>query len=180
MNRLFIALNIPEDVKSQLIDLRDSVAGADYKWENKEKLHLTLKFIGDTLEEDVNNIAEELNFIEKYSTFECSINNFGFFFRDGIPSILWAGMKVGNSLYDAVDKIESVLEKFSIKKEKRKFHPHLTLLRIKKNPGINFINNFKNFKFEPIIFKSNCISLYKSELHSTGSVYQEIKNYKLK
>jgi len=180
MIRLFIALNIPENVKDQLILLRDFVAGANFKWESKEKLHLTIKFIGDTTESNVEKIIYELKFLEDYSTISCSINDFGFFFRDKNPSILWAGIKVDDSLLEIIDKIESALEIFSIKKEKRKFHPHLTLLRIKKNPGNNFINSFKNFKFEPIFFQANSISLYKSELKSTGSVYQEIKNYKLK
>jgi 2'-5' RNA ligase len=180
MIRLFIALNIPENIKDQLILLRDSVAAGNYKWESKDKLHLTLKFIGDTTEENVEKIIEELKFLKDYSSINCSINDFGFFFRDNNPSILWAGMKVADSLFEIVDKIESILEIFSITKEKRKFHPHLTLLRIKKNPGNNFINSFKNFKFVPINFQANSISLYKSELKSTGSVYQEIKNYKLK
>jgi 2'-5' RNA ligase len=180
MIRIFIALNIPENVKNTLIELRDSIAGANYKWENKEKLHLTLKFIGEILESDLEKIISELSFLENYSALDCSITNFGFFYRENNPSILWVGLNIDNTILDIIDKIESTLEKFSIRKEKRKFHPHLTLLRIKKNPGSSFINSFKNFKFEPITFKTNSISIYKSELFTTGSVYQEIKNYKLK
>lgn len=180
MIRTFIALNIPENAKNTLIRLRDSIADVNYKWENKDKLHLTLKFIGEIPEVDLDKIISELNFLEKYSELDCSIINFGFFYRENNPSILWAGLNIDNSILDIIDKIESTLEKFSIRKEKRKFHPHLTLLRIKKNPGSSFINSFKNFKFEPITFKTNSISIYKSELFTTGSIYQEIKNYKLK
>jgi hypothetical protein len=54
------------------------------------------------------------------------------------------------------------------------------LLRIKKEPEINFVNKFKKFTFEPIVFKSDLVTFYKSELHKTGSKYFEIKNYKLK
>jgi 2'-5' RNA ligase len=54
------------------------------------------------------------------------------------------------------------------------------LLRIKKDPGINFVNSFKNFTFEPLNFTANTISLFRSELHPSGSKYFEIKNYKLK
>jgi 2'-5' RNA ligase len=72
------------------------------------------------------------------------------------------------------------LNKFSIPPEKRKINPHITLLRIKNDPGINFVKNFKNFTFKPILFTANSVTLYKSILHSEGSEYIEIKNYKLK
>lgn len=180
MIRLFVALNIPEHVKVKLIELRDSVAGSNYKWEPKEKMHLTLKFIGDVPEENLNQIITGLEFIKNYSSFNCTISNFGFFYRDKKPSILWAGFEIDKIIFDIVDKMESVLEKLSIKKENRKFNPHLTILRIKRDLGINFVNKFKNFTFEPIVFTANTISLYKSELHANGSKYLEIKNYKLK
>lgn len=180
MIRLFLALNIPDTIKSELIELRNSVAGSNFKWEEKEKLHLTLKFIGDVPEENLNNITSELNFLSHFSSFKCVIKNFGFFFRDYKPTILWAGLKIDESIFKLIDKVETVLEKFNIKKENRKFNPHLTLLRIKQDPGNNFVNSFKNFTFEPLVFTANSISLFKSELHSSGSKYFEIKNYKLK
>lgn len=180
MIRLFIALNIPDVIKSDLIELRNSVAGSNYKWEPKEKIHLTLKFIGDVKENLVDPISGALNLIENFNEFNCAITNFGFFYRDKKPSILWAGLKIDQSIFELVDKIESELEKFSIKREDRKFHPHLTLLRIKNDPGENFVNSFKNFTFEPLVFSANSISLFKSELLPQGSKYFEIRNYKLK
>ncbi len=180
MIRLFVALNIPEDIKFNLIELRNSVAGTNYKWEPKEKLHLTLKFIGEVSENSVNKITSELNFVQNFSAFNCAITNFGFFFRDKKPSILWAGLKIDESIFELVNKIDSELEKFSIKRDNKKFHPHLTLLRIKNDPGLNFVNSFKNFTFEPLVFTANSISLIKSELLPQGSKYFEIRNYKLK
>lgn len=180
MIRLFIALNIPDVIKSELIELRNSVMGSNYKWETKDKLHLTLKFIGDVSDDLLNPIISEISFIQNYSAFNCAVTNFGFFFRDKKPSILWAGLKIDESILDLVTKIESALEKFSIKRENRSFHPHLTLLRIKNDPGNNFVNSFKNFTFEPLLFTANSISLFKSELLPQGSKYFEIRNYKLK
>ncbi len=180
MIRLFVALNIPESVKVQLIDLRDSIAGSNYKWEPKEKMHLTLKFIGDVQEEKLNPIVSELDFIKNYSVVKCAVNDFGFFYRDKKPSILWAGLEIDKSVSEIVNNLDSSLAELSIKKESRKFNPHLTLLRIKNDLGISFVNKFKNFTFEPIVFTANTISLYKSELYQSGSKYFEIKNYKLK
>ncbi len=180
MIRLFIALNIPEDVKLKLIEIRDLVAGSNYKWEVKEKLHLTLKFIGDVPEANIESIAEELTFIQSFQSLKSEIFNFDFFFRDKKPAILFARLKIDPSIYKIVDELNTKLEKFSIQKEVKRFKPHLTLLRIKNDLGNSFVNNFKNFTFEPIDFTADSISLFNSKLYPGGSKYFEIKNYKLK
>ncbi len=181
MIRLFIALNIPDEVKEKLIVIRDAVQSSkNLKWEPNEKLHLTLKFIGEVNDELLSQIVDELYFTENYSVINCSIYKFDFFFRNKKPSILWAGLKTDESLLKLVDEINIRLKKFSIPVEDKKFKSHLTLMRIKNDPGINFVNNFKNFTFEPILFTANSVSLFKSELHPSGSKYFELKNYKLK
>ena len=180
-SRLFVSLNLPDNAIERIVGLRDNICGNEnIKWEPKDKLHLTLKFIGDVSEETMTEISNELHFIERYSGIKCSFNKFGFFYRDEKPTILWAGLKVDDLLISLIKDLNQKLGKFSIPTEKRNFNPHITLLRIKNDPGISFVNNFKNFTFEPILFKANSVTLYKSILHPVGSEYIEIKNYKLK
>ena len=181
MNRLFISLNLPDDVISQIIGLRDKIClEKNIKWEATEKLHLTIKFIGDVSDEMMDVISNELLFVNSYQSIKCSFNKFGFFYRDAKPFILWAGLTVDETLFNLMTELNTRLEKLSVPIEQRKFNPHITLFRIKNDPGINFVNNFKNFTFEPILFTTNSITLYKSILYSEGSKYFEIKNYKLK
>lgn len=180
-NRLFISLNLPDNVIRQIIGLRDKIClEKNIKWESTEKLHLTIKFIGDVSNEITNEISDELFFINEYSAVNCSFDRFGFFYRDTKPFILWAGLTVDETLINLIEEVNTRLEKLSVPIEQRKFNPHITLLRIKNDFGINFVNNFKNFTFEPIHFTTNSITLYKSILYSEGSKYFEIKNYKLK
>lgn len=181
MIRLFVSLNLPEEVKDKLIEIRNSVVPVqNLRWESKEKLHLTLKFIGEVDNFKLDSIKDELRFIEDYPAIKCEIFKFDFFFRNKIPAILWAGLKTDEIIFSLVDELNNRLKNLSIPLEDKKFKSHLTLMRIKKNPGNNFVNSFKNFTFEPIIFKANSVSLIKSELNSSGSKYFEIKNYKLK
>ena len=181
MNRLFISLNLPDNVIRQIIGLRDKIClEKNIKWEATEKLHLTIKFIGDVSDEMMDVISNELLFVNSYQSIKCSFNKFGFFYRDAKPFILWAGLTVDETLLNLISELNTRLEKLSVPIKQRKFNPHITLLRIKNDLGINFVNNFKNFTFEPILFTTNSISLYKSILHSEGSKYFEIKNYKLK
>ncbi len=180
-NRLFVSLNLPDNVIDQIISLRDGIStDKKIKWEPKDKLHLTIKFIGDVSDEMMDKISNELLFINQYSLIKCTFNKFGFFYRDGKPIILWAGLSVDDQLDNLIIGLNENLKKFSIPPEKRKFNPHITLLRIKNDPEINFVNNFKNFTFIPVLFSTNKVTLYKSILHSGGSEYIKIKNYKLK
>lgn len=181
MIRLFVALEIPDYVKDVLFEMRRTICDDEinYRWEPKEKIHVTLKFIGDIKEELLPDIKTNLLFLESFNKIKCEINKFGFFFRDGVPRILWSSLKLDSSVDDIVDSLNKELIKYAIEKEKRKFKPHLTLLRIKKYPGSDFLNSFNDFSFEPIKFEADKIVLYRSELHKSGSKYFEIKTYNL-
>ena len=180
-NRLFVSLNIADNVIEQIIRLRNDVCpDRNIEWEPREKLHLTIKFIGDVPDQIVEEISNELDLITCYPKIHCIFNKFGFFYRDSKPVILWAGLDVEDKLHEMISEVNERLPKFSISIEKRKFHPHLTLLRIKNNTENSFVNSFKNFTFEPILFTCNATTLFKSILHPEGSEYIKIKNYKLK
>lgn len=180
-NRLFISLNLPDNVIEKILTLRDSVYKDEkLKWETEEKLHLTIKFIGDVSDEVMEMISNELLFITNYLQIKCSIISFDFFYRDRKPFILCADLNVDDHLIKIISEIDESLNKFSIPSEKRKFNPHITLLRIKKQLKNSFVHNFKNFTFEPILFNATSVTLYKSILHPEGSEYIKIKNYKLK
>lgn len=181
MIRLFVALEIPEPVKDKLIEIRKSLCydEINFRWEPVEKLHITLKFIGDINEKFLDPIKSDLLFLENYKKLDGLIKKFGFFFRDGIPSILWASLELNPEVNEIVAELEDLFTKYRIHKEKRKFKPHLTLLRIKKDPGSDFINSFKAVNFEPLIFQSDKIILFQSELTKTGSKYYGLKTYHL-
>ena len=180
-NRLFVSLNLPIDIVEQIVALRDSISTEKkLNWEPAEKLHLTIKFIGDVSSQVMDEILKDLVFLESYFLIKCAFTKFGFFYRDNKPIILWAGLQTDILLNKLIVELNERLNKFSIPIEQRKFNPHITLLRIKNVPEINFVNNFKNFTFKPILFTANTVTLYKSILHPEGSKYSEIKNYKLK
>jgi 2'-5' RNA ligase len=182
MNRLFVALKIPNEIREKVIIYRNE-AFKDFnkfKWENKEKIHLTLKFIGEVKEELTNPIIDSLQFVKEYNSFTCMFNRFGFFYTRNEPRILWISLLIDDYIYELVDKINKELALLSIPIEKKKFQAHLTIKRMKGNEGKYFIDSFVNFKIPEIKFKAGEIALIKSELLSSGSKYTEIKNYPLK
>ncbi len=181
--RIFYALIIPDEIINFIISLRNDLSknSTNIRWEPEEKLHITLKFIGDVDEKKLTDIHKELLEIEKeVHYYKCQLKNFEFLYRNGKPSILWMGLIVEPTLDKLVNKLNSIFKSFGIEEEKRKFKPHITLLRLKNNPGELFIKTFNEYVFPANSFIANKTALIKSELLSAGSIYTELNTYTLK
>ena len=180
-NRLFIALDIPVEAKEFIykllreIDLREKV-----KWESPGKLHITLKFLGETGQEKAEKVKKILSdFSKNKEPLNLRLNRFGFFRRNGNPQILWAGFGKNEKLDEYFAELDNLLEKIGFEKEKRKFHPHVTLKRLKGNEDKTVLEKFYTIKFEPFDFIAENITLYKSLLKPSGAVYKSIEKYNL-
>jgi 2'-5' RNA ligase len=182
MIRLFVALKIPDEALDRVLEECYNAYENSFKfrWETKNKIHLTLKFIGEVKEKLVEPISKELEFVKDYSSFTCSITKFGFFFRNREPKILWSDLSSDKSLIPLVYELNQRIEKFGIESEERKFKAHLTLMRIKHKVSEKFIQRMKSYEFEKIIFNANKIALVQSQLSREGASYKDLKTYELK
>ena len=182
MIRLFTALLIPDEIKQKIYTACRSVVDnyKQFNWEKPDNIHLTLKFIGEIPEDLVNPIKNELSFSENYHHFNCSISRFGFFFRNGEPKILWVGLNTDERIHKLVEELNRRLAILKVPNERRKFKPHITVLRFRKHPGEKFIKMFEEYRFEEIKFNLKTLSLIESKLLRTGSIHTEIKKYYLK
>jgi 2'-5' RNA ligase len=180
--RIFIAIKIEDLALEKLIKIKNELfQNRELNWEPKEKLHITLNFIGKVDEEVIPNLIARLKKITKnFSPFVLNFYKFGLFKRKGIPSILWAGIEENETLSNLHFEIDSILSNIGFVKDSRNYRPHLTLIRFKKNiQNYNFESKLEK-NISDIKFKIDGFSLFKSELKNSGSVYTEIKNIKLK
>ncbi|HSD64917.1 MAG TPA: RNA 2',3'-cyclic phosphodiesterase [Ignavibacteriaceae bacterium] len=182
MTRLFIALEIPKEIRQKISELKEEAVpdSGDLKWEPTEKIHLTIKFIGDVKDELVNPIIDSMVFLGQYEKIKCRLTKFGFFSKHGIPQILWIGLWVDSILYNILEQLNSNLVKFGVSVEERKFKPHVTLLRIKKRFPEKWVTDFNSFIIPEIDFISDNIMLIKSELLPESSKYTVLKKFNLK
>lgn len=183
MIRLFLSLEIPREICEAVLAEGKKVFTEDdtNRWEDLNKIHLTLKFIGDVPKKMVNGINNSIQFIENYASIKCSLTTFGFFPDQIEPRILWAGLKPDNSIFTLLNEINNELsKKFSIPVEWKKFKPHLTLLRIKTKLDQRTIGKIIAKELPQLQFIANKVILFQSLLQPSGSVYKEINNYKLK
>ncbi|OGO17810.1 MAG: 2'-5' RNA ligase [Chloroflexi bacterium RBG_16_48_8] len=136
--RLFIAIDLSstlrEHLSAQIDQLSRSLGSENIRWMKASGIHLTLKFLGETPENQIVRIGRTLKDITpQFSSFKMRIGNFGCFPNLSRPRVLWIGVHEQTGTLEQLSRIlESELAKLGFKKEGRPFNPHLTLGRIRK------------------------------------------------
>ncbi|OGR25188.1 MAG: 2'-5' RNA ligase [Desulfobacterales bacterium RIFOXYA12_FULL_46_15] len=179
--RSFIAIQIPDTVKALFLDLQGKLkkSGIHASFPSPETLHLTLKFLGHISPGDIGTIEKSMEKavtgILPHTLFASGI---GVFPSVKHARIIWSGIQgeTGN-LEKLASKLDFILLKaIGVKKEEKRFRPHLTLARVKKEVApesvIKMIKTFENFQTPG--FSVSGISLFQSELSSSGAVHKQI------
>jgi len=130
--RLFVAIDIPEDVRSAIAGLVSKLRPAcrNARWVRIEGLHVTLKFIGEISPEACAAIQAALAAIPPRTPISMTFRGLGFFPDERRPHVLWAGVKGGAELAALADEIDAALAALGIPREEREFNAHLTLARL--------------------------------------------------
>ncbi len=178
--RLFIAFDSPPEVKSEAVKIQDQLrqAHADVSWERPEKLHCTIKFLGDTPSELVSSVGDALDEVGRTNPpFSVQYRGTGCFPNKRDPHVLWLGIENPDGrLKTLFQSIDSAMVNLGFKPENRQFHPHLTLGRVRSGRNqANLLKILENVTFESAIKATDEVLLIKSELKPTGSVYTKIK-----
>ena len=162
--RLFIAIQFSDDIKKGLIsvmhELKKKNIGGNYS--PADNLHLTLAFIGETQNADGVKRAMEAAAFAPFMLSLTELGNFG--------DILWVGAKGGQKLKAYVKALGVQLDAAGIKYDRKKFEPHITLVRKASNARPQGITVPKK---EMMVRR---ISLMKSEQKNGRMVYTEISH----
>lgn len=176
MQRLFVALSIPENVASNLATLQNGVEGA--RWRPLENFHLTLAFIGETDRHGFNDAVEALAEIEA-PAFDLKLRGLGFF-GDRKPRAIWVGVDDETALAHLQSKIEVALRRRGIDLENRKFTPHVTLayLRGARRDDVGAFCALNDL-FSTENFPVGEFHLFSSKLGGAASHYEIEASYSL-
>ena len=194
--RVFIAIELPRTVRRKIkehIDrLRTSLPEARASWTREENLHLTLKFLGDVPVDRVEPLSQALLRAAKLSPpFEMVIQDCGVFPPRGKPSVLWIGAgthasgvlpptKPLSSAQLLHGAIEDECAKVGFVRDKRSFHPHLTIARLRNPQGARRLADLhQEIGFNELSVQVTEVCLIRSELSSAGSRYTVIARNKV-
>jgi 2'-5' RNA ligase len=179
--RLFVALEIPAEVRESLADLPRSFRAVSSRprWVRPENLHVTLKFIGEWPLEKLDVLRGALAAVHLNEPVKLDFRGLGFFPNEKCPRVFWAGIEASSNLVTLADEIDHATEKLGIPREQRLFSPHLTLARFEP-PGLpeklrasiqeNATRDFGSLH-------TNQFRLIESKLKSSGAEYTTLQTF---
>jgi 2'-5' RNA ligase len=177
MPRLFLAIELPESVATHLDLLCGGIPGA--RWEGRERLHLTLRFVGELEGAALRELTRALAELES-PPFTMAIAGAGTFPPRGTPRVVWAGVADPTPIAALARKVERAVTSAGLEPESRKFMPHVTLGRLSDPPldrVAAFIAHNALLRTEP--FEVRSFALFSSILSPRGAKYRVERRFVL-
>jgi 2'-5' RNA ligase len=182
MRRLFIAINIPEDIKQKISQKRDSLEQLfpGVRFVSEENWHFTVVFLGYQEDETIMPIMEAMqaigpNFIQP----EIEISDISYGPPRGTPRMIWLNASEQTSKAIAPFKIaledELIKNRVRFGLEKRAYNGHITMARladISKSDLPVIGDEFKNLNWS---FTAESFYLMESHLLDSGAKYEVLQ-----
>ncbi|RLD01799.1 MAG: RNA 2',3'-cyclic phosphodiesterase [Chloroflexi bacterium] len=182
--RTFIAVDLPPNVLDALgqinAQLQDKLPGTPVRWVNSEKMHLTLKFLGDVSTENIGMVERILRSeAAKRQVMEIGIGGIGAFPKMRHPRVIWIGVEAPSELFDLRRGIEDGVARLGYNYDKYEFTPHLTLGRISRKASATDVRNVGNVLHDSQVgfigvARIDAVHLYRSDLHPDGAKYTRL------
>jgi len=183
--RTFIAFDTPERIKKKMSEIQTELkkSNADIKWEDGNKFHTTIKFLGDvdeTILPQIIGVTEQA--IAGIKRFDVAYSSLGCFPNKRRPRVIWIGCEnAGGTVNKLKGLLDQSLQPVGFEVDDRAFHPHITLGRVRTQNGVqNLISMLESLTFEPQGAIITDIAVMKSVLRHGGSEYTILKSIKLK
>ncbi len=186
--RLFIAAELPPNIKAELVDTQARLRRANLpvSWVAPGAMHLTLRFLGDTSAALIPDLDRAIRAgLAPHSAMNLRLSGAGAFPNDRRPSVVWAG--VGGAvatLQRAQAAIEAALGGLGIVPEPKPFRPHLTLGRLRREANPEQQQRFGDAIRSlqppaPLEWTIERVVLFRSELQRDGPIYTKIVDCRL-
>lgn len=182
--RSFIAVDIPAGVQEALgqveDQLRERLPETPIRWVEPEKIHLTLKFLGDVSRENLDMVKKILSSeVAKRHAMEIGIGGIGAFPKMRHPRVVWVGVEAPEELHALRRGIEDGVARLGYDYDKYDFTPHLTLGRVSRKASSREVRNvgkvLHDFQVGFIgVARVDEVHIYRSDLQPDGAVYTRL------
>ncbi len=184
MKRTFIAIKIPltKNISEIYNRIKVELKDEKVKWVEEWNMHITILFLGDTYENDMEKICDELSLnMKSFNSFLLKVTSVGVFKNVYNPKALWLGVEESKNLKELYEVIAETIIPLGLKVQKKDFKPHITVGRTKfindKNNLKNLIKDLKEEEIDEI--KISDVYYYESILTSKGPVYNVIREFNM-
>ena len=168
--RLFVAIDIPEPITQQLVELNPHLPGV--RWLRPDQMHLTVSFLGNVGPIAEEALREKLANI-RFTAFFMPVKGIGSFPAKGRPNVIWAGVGSGHpQLFHVYKRVQEAALGAGLQPELRAWHPHITFARCR-DVSPEAIRPFlkKHAELEAGLVRVESFSLYSSIPGPIGSAY---------
>lgn len=178
--RTFLALEISEEIRARATELIELLrhTQADVKWVPPQNLHLTLKFLGNVHANEIPRVCQAVAKVTaRMASFEIEVRGAGAFPHIDRPRTLWLGTTTGEQeLVQLHDAVEQSLVPLGFREEHRRFHPHLTLGRVRHSPAVaelaGQLAEQADFLAGPLF--ADEVAVFASRLDRKGAEYEVV------
>ena len=187
--RSFIAVDLPKALDQSLEQasqqLQVLLEGLPVRWVPVPNIHLTLKFLGDVSEQNLQMIQAILyTEATNHHQFEISVGVFGVFPNLTRPRVLWVGVEAPDELINLQRRIDVETARLGYAPDQREFNPHLTFGRVSRNASSKQVRKIssilRNHKLGFLgAARIEDVTLFRSDLGPNGAVYSKIYTAKL-
>lgn len=184
--RVFCAVELPTEARARVAEhiahLREAMPDVRASWDRAEKLHITLKFLGEIELPRVEALVRaSARAAASAQGFELAIEGAGAFPPRGLPRVLWLGVSdPSGGLARLARRLEDECATAGFAREKRPFHPHLTIARLRRPEGARRLaDRHQETGFETVGFAAAELAVVRSELGPGGSRYTAIARHQL-
>lgn len=168
-SRLFVGVGIPPLLAQQLALLGGGIEGAH--WDDPDKLHLTLRFLGDVDGGMRAPLHEALGSIDA-EPFALTLRGCGHFPPRGEPRVLWVGVEDNPALLALQRRVEAAVRDAGFEPDPRNYAPHVTLARLRR-PNARKLGAWlsSHALWDAPPFSVDGFTLFSSILGPAGSKY---------
>ncbi len=180
MKRLFLAIKLPPEVKGVLYGMQDDMKKvfkhSKITWVDPEIAHITLQFLGDVLEEDLESLISEIRAGEYPEPFELETRSTSCFPNPKKPKTLYIETSNHTAATGLHKRLSKILVENGFEIDDRPWVPHITLGRVKTQSETY---PSEGFEVEPVSFEVDSFELLESDLSEDGPIYTTLEIFKL-
>ncbi|MQY71037.1 RNA 2',3'-cyclic phosphodiesterase [bacterium] len=178
--RVFFGIGLPPDIRKQVGDFSETLRTRlpRMKWVEAQNLHVTLRFLGEVEEARIHLVTRAAREAASgLEGFRMVLGSLGAFPNPGRARVFWWGLFQGaEESSNLFNRLEERLVDQGFESEKRRYHPHITLARLR-YPSPLRLDSFT--LPEGLSFTAPSFTLYQSTLTPKGPIYKIVEEFKL-
>ncbi|MBF8299348.1 MAG: 2'-5' ligase [Dehalococcoidia bacterium] len=183
--RCFVAVELSGEFALELGRLQlalKSTLGIPVAWSDPKGIHLTLKFLGDTPEEKIQEIGSRLQGTgQGFGSFAIRLGGLGGFPNLTRPRVLWMGVEGDMArLIELQRRVESEMAAMGFPAEDQTFRPHLTLGRVRSERAMGSGHPITgDLHVARLSQQVTSFALIRSQLTPQGAIYTRLTEVSL-